>query len=494
MISIRKHPHLYEINTWVWLNRLSTATNRELKLADVPDEEWRLLRDLGFDLIYLLGIWKRSTVGRDIFRTNDNEFAAYAEALPDWKPEDVVGSPFSIQDYIPDPRIADWSTLDQLRQRLNSFGMGLVLDFVPNHTGFDYPWVFHFPERYILGSQQDFANNPSAFYQVRDAKGRTQYVARGKDPFFPPWTDVAQLNYFNPDCRSAMIALLQEIAHHCDGVRCDMAMLVTNEVFARTWGAFLPNGLKPATEFWMEARAAVPDLLWVGEVYWDMEWTMQQLGFQFTYDKRLYDRLRSGVITDVRGHLTADISYQNKLVRFLENHDELRSAAIFPRDGLLPLALMLCTLPGMRFYYQGQLEGRKIRPLMPLGRVKEEMDDPEVCRMYETVSRLANEELLHRGNWKLLPIESAGDASHGALIAYSWTLEGNARVIVLNLSSAPAQGKVRISQDLPASPRLIFSDTLTGKDCAWDRSEIQNQGLYVRLEGNRAHAFSLLAA
>jgi len=491
MLSIRKHPHLYEINTLVWLEQLSAQHGRELKLADVPDEEWQRLKTKSFDLVYLLGVWKRSLIGRDIFRADQKEFASYQAALPNWNIDDVVGSPFSIQDYVPDPRIGDWTAIDSTRQRLHSLGMGLILDFVPNHTGFDHPWVPQFPERYILGSLEDFHRSPNAFFQIKDASGTNRFVARGKDPFFPPWNDVAQLNYFNPDCRAAMIRVLQTIAQHCDGVRCDMAMLVTNEVFSRTWANFLQNWPWPAAELWSEARGAVPDLLWIGEVYWDMEWTIQQFGFQFTYDKRLYDRLRAGVVSELRGHLTAGIAYQNKLMRFLENHDEPRGAAVFSREQLQSLALLLSTLPGMRFYYQGQLEGRRIRPPMPLVRVQHESDDPEVRGIYDLVLPLANADVFHRGEWELLAVESAGDPSNLALIAYSWTLENVIRVIVVNLSPAAAQGKVRLTQGLPESSHLIFSDALTGKDFTWDRTEVGSQGLYVRLDANRAHCFSI---
>ena len=62
-------------------------------------------------------------------------------------------------------------------------------------------------------------------------------IANGRDPYFPAWPDVAQLNAFSPSLRTAVIDTLQQIAEQCDGVRCDMAMLVMNDTFARTWGA-----------------------------------------------------------------------------------------------------------------------------------------------------------------------------------------------------------------------------------------------------------------
>ncbi|MCK7538483.1 MAG: hypothetical protein MZV63_49770 [Marinilabiliales bacterium] len=70
----------------------------------------------------------------------------------------------------------------------------------------------------------------------------------------------------------------------------------------------------------------------MAEVYWDMEWTMQQQGFDYAYDKRLYDRLREGHARPVREHFYAAPDYQDKLARFLENHDEPRAAATFDQQ------------------------------------------------------------------------------------------------------------------------------------------------------------------
>jgi hypothetical protein len=209
---------------------------------------------------------------------------------------DVVGSPFSIQDYSPDPRIATAEGLTEVHKQLRRRGMGLILDFVPNHTGFDHGWMVQHPDRYIQGREQDFRGDPAAFYLVEREGDENLFVARGRDPYFPPWSDVAQLNYFNPDCRQGMIGILKNIAQYCDRVRCDMAMLVTNEIFNRTWGHLLRSWPVPTTDFWSEATAAAPDFLWLAEVYWDLEWRMQELGFQFAYDKRLYDRLMEASI------------------------------------------------------------------------------------------------------------------------------------------------------------------------------------------------------
>jgi hypothetical protein len=491
-LSYRPHPHLYEINTWVWLEELSARLGRRIALRDVPDEHWDRLRSLGFDFVYLMGVWQRSAVGRRLFRTNPAEFPQFDAALPGWRMADVVGSPYSIQNYIPDPRIGTFTDLDETHRKLRSRSMGLILDFVPNHTGFDHPWVEQFPERYVLGSEQDFRRNPEAFYLVEKNDASPFLVARGKDPYFAPWQDVAQLNYFNPDCRAGMMEVLRSIAQYCDGVRCDMAMLVTNEIFSRTWGSFLGTGAPPATEFWQEATTQLPDFVWLAEVYWDMEWKMQQLGFKFTYDKRLYDRLSGSALSEVRAHLIADLSYQSKLARFLENHDEPRAAATFPREKRAATALLLSTLPGMRFYHHGQLEGKKIRAPMPLGRAADEPVDHATLVAYQQILSIANGEVFHNAEWKLLEVRPAGDDSCNDLIAYRWSNADSCSLIVVNLGNRVAQGMVRGAES-GTSQKCIFRDALTGKQFISDRAAIMREGLYVRLDPYQVHAFAVQA-
>ena len=167
-----------------------------------------------------------------------------------------------------------------------------------------------------------------------------------------------QLNYGNPALQEEMIAQLFKIAGQCDGVRCDMAMLVLPDVFERTWGI-------SAQPFWPKATSGVrekhPDFRFMAEVYWDLEWTLQQQGFDYTYDKRLYDRLRDAHVRPIREHFHAGTDFQNKLVRFLENHDEPRAAVAFSPEVHRAAAVVTFLAPGLRFFHQGQFEGRKKR-------------------------------------------------------------------------------------------------------------------------------------
>ena len=243
--------------------------------------------------------------------------------------------------------------------------MRLILDFVPNHVAPDHPWVMEHPEYFIQGDEEDLRRDPASFVE---RGGRV--FACGRDPYFPAWPDVLQLNAFNPGLRSAVIETLSDIAGQCDGVRCDMAMLLLNNIFERTWG--LRAGAKPETNYWPEVIPAIkkenPDFKFIAEAYWDLEWELQQQGFDYCYDKRLYDRIEHDSANSVIGHLSGDLDYQDKLVRFIENHDEPRAAAVFTPEKERAAAVLVATLPGAKLFHEGQFEGRKVRLPVFLGR------------------------------------------------------------------------------------------------------------------------------
>jgi hypothetical protein len=369
--------------------------------------------------------------------------------------------------------------------------MRLILDFVPNHTGFDHSWIREHGDRYVNGTLDDFRADPPAFRYVEAASGG-RYIARGRDPHFAPWSDVAQLDYFNPETRAAMIVQLQAIGEHCDGVRCDMAMLVLNDVFARTWG-HLVRRPPPPGEFWSDAIPRLPAFIFLAEVYWDLEWRLQELGFSFTYDKRLRDRLLRENAASVLGHLQADLEYQSHLARFLENHDEPRSLEEFGPRRLEAAATTCGTLPGMRFYFDGQLEGHRLRAPVQLARWLDEPREPEIEQLYARLLTATADPVFHEGDWALLEIAPTGDDTSSELIAWRWRLGDTLRVVVVNNSTSPATGHVRVAGELSAGgpARLMFADVIGGGRYPWDRATLLARGLYVRLDGGRAHLFEV---
>src|SRR5215469_14786838 len=342
------YPVLYEISTWVWLTDLSRQYGRRIDLSCVPGEVWDQIAACGFDAIWLMGVWERSPAGIAIANRNEGLVADFRRALPDFRTGDNVGSPYCVRRYVVDQHFGGPRGLAVARQELAKRGMNLLLDFVPNHVAPDHPWVSEHPEYFIRGNEAEARQDPSSFFVA----GRSVFAC-GRDPYFPAWQDVLQLNAFRQGLRAAARDTVLDIARQCDGIRCDMAMLMLNEIVARTWGS--RAGPPPATEYWTDlipaVKAARPDFLFMAEAYWDREWELQQKGFDFCYDKRLYDRLEHGDAESIRLHLSAEPSYQEKLVRFTENHDEPRAAVAFSGAKGKAAALTAATIPGARLFH-----------------------------------------------------------------------------------------------------------------------------------------------
>jgi len=488
--AYRPHPHLYEINTWAWLEELSAKLGRKIGLRDIPDSEWDAIAGLGFDFIWLMGVWERSPIGRRFFQTDAPSFPGFDQALPGWKLSQIVGSPYSVRQYQPDPRIGSWADLDHVREKLRARNIGVILDFVANHTAPDHPWTKSHPEYYIRGTQDDFRKNLSDFY-LAQTTAEPNLFAHGRDPYFPPWRDVVQLDYFEPAARSALVEELREVAKHCDGVRCDMAMLVLNDIFARTWAPLLAGRKAPPREFWTDAVAAIPGFVWLAEVYWNCEGPIQALGLQFTYDKGLYDALRDGHIDEVHSRLSAPLAAQNHAARFLENHDEARSAAVFGAAKREAFGTLIATLPGMRFYHHGQLDGRKIHLPIPLAVAAPEKLDADTRAFYERILTLTNESVFHSGQWQLLEIQSGGDDTFRNLVAYQWLAKNSRKVVIANLSGSASQARVRFPAGISASQQYTFLDQLHDVRYPRGGEEIVQSGLYVRLDAYRAHLFDI---
>jgi hypothetical protein len=488
-MQMRNHPHLYEISAWPWLDRLSRDSESWITLANVPSEAWDAVAS-GMDYVYLMGVWKRSRAGRLMARTDATLLEQYDRVLPGWAMGDVPGSPYSVAAYEPDDRMGGWSGLESARRELADRGVRLVLDFVPNHTGFDHAWLQHDPDFYVQGTLDDYRAHPDHFRPVEDAadSDRVRFIACGRDPFFPPWRDVAQLNYFNPATRDAAIAELAAIAQHCDGVRCDMAMLVVNDVFKQTWGDRIELLWPPPDdEFWPAATSRVP-IAYVAEVYWNREYQLQQQGFHYTYDKRLLDRLHEADPAGARGQLQADPAYAARLARFLENHDEARSPSAFG-DRLRAAAALTFTLPGMRFFFDGQFAGADVRAPVQLGRWPSWPDRPAIRDLYGRLLAAIDTPLFHDGEWTLLDVRAAGDASSGDVLAWAWRRGAEIAVVAGNITDHDAQGLVAIG-DLPVGNMFAVRDRLADRSWEWSRHDLAD-GLFVRLRAGDAHLLSI---
>jgi hypothetical protein len=489
----RSHPHLYEINTWTWLEQLSSRLKKNITLAEIPDSEWDALAAQGFDIIWLMGVWQRSPISRRINVGNPGNIPQFNLALPGWKPEDVISSPYAVAGYVPDPRIGSWQGLDAAREKLRSRGIALFLDFVGNHSALDHPWMREHPEFYVQASPDLFQQNPSLYYTPSMPQG-PQYIALAKDPYFPPWQDVAQLNHFNPGLRAAQIADLRTIAAHCDGIRCDMAMLQLNDIFNTNWRHLLGDTHTPEKEFWTEAHAAVPDLTLLAEAYWGTEQRLLDLGFSYSYDKTLYDALRDHNITQIRERLSSNPERQSDFARFMENHDEPRRPEIFPNDRLAADGTLLGSLPGMRFYHQGELEGRKIRQPITLRTAAPEPPDSTSANFFKKILQITRQDVFHEGKWKLLDVAPEGDAPTDALLVYEWRSPKAWKIIAVNLAAYTSQGRVHLADRVSPAQNYIFNDELNNVRYDRNGQELHDLGLFVRRDAFQAHLFDITPA
>lgn len=486
-MSLIAHPVIYEINTWVWLHDLSRKLGRPVTLMSVPEEEWDAVGSLGIDTLWLMGVWERSTKGVRIARSDRGLQKEYALALPDASAEDVVGSPYSVHRYQVEERLGGAAGLALARGMLAARGIALILDFVPNHAAVDHPWVNEHPEYFVQGRGEDLIRAPAEFFA---AGGRI--LACGRDPFFPPWTDTAQLNAFHRGFRRAAAETVVEIAAYCDGVRCDMAMLVVNAVFEKTWGKRV--GAPPEEEFWEELIDAVrrqhPGFIFMAEAYWDLEWLLQQQGFDYCYDKRLYDRLRHGDAESLGLHLLADPAYQNRLIRFIENHDEPRAAAAFSPAKNRAAAVVMATLPGAKLFHEGQFEGRRIHLPVQLGRRPAEAPDKTLLAFYRKLLGLVRSPCLRGGAWFLC--ETVGwpdNPTHRNLLAWCWRGKDERALVVVNHSDHKSQGRVRVPWVELKGRTWLLEDLLSNRVYERSGDEICEPGLFVDLDPHAFHVF-----
>ena len=487
-----KYPVIYEINTWVWLGELSRKCGKSVDLATVPEQEWDALATQGFDAVWFMGVWERSPAGIDISMRNQELVEGFRRALPDFTAADNVGSPYCVRRYLVDKHLGGPKGLAAARRKLSERGLRLLLDFVPNHVAPDHPWVGKHPEYFVRGSEDDASSDPASFVEVGGS-----VFARGRDPFFPAWPDVLQLNAFQPGLRQAVIETIVEIGKQCDGIRCDMAMLTLNPIFERTWGA--RAGARPVDEYWKTVIAAVkakwPEFKFIAEAYWDLEWELQQHGFDYCYDKKLYDRMEKGDAESVRLHLLADRSYQEKMVRFIENHDEPRAAATFGGGKDRAAAVAILTLPGAKLLYEGQFEGRKVRLPVFLGRCPAEPADQDLAAFYGRLLKAVNREVFRSGEWLLC--ERSGWPDNQTclnILAWCWVKGDERCLIVINWGPDAAQALVRVPWDEFRERQWHLADALSG--ACYDRSggEMRDTGMYVDLGPWNCHVFLVSAS
>ncbi len=488
MDALPLNPLLYQINTRVLMRAMSTVLGRQAGFDDVPDEALAALRALGFDWLWFLGVWQTGAAGRAISRETASWQPGFRQALPDLSPEDVCGSPFAVAGYGAEAAFGGNPALARLRARANQAGLRLMLDFVPNHMAPDHPWASLRPSLFVRGTEADLSAQPQNWLRLEHG-----IVAHGRDPYFPGWPDTIQLDYANPETQTAMAEMLLSVASQCDGVRCDMAMLLLPDVFERTWAVQLDGRRVPP--FWPDAIAAArmlhPGVCFMAEVYWGLEHRLIGEGFDVAYDKALYDGLRDGDAGRVRDGLSAEPGRQAHLARFLENHDEPRAAATFAWPQHRAAALLALAAPGLRFLHQGQLEGLRTHIPIHLDRGPDEPVDEAVLGFYRALLPVLAEPALRSGRYEALAPVAAwdGNSSHERFVAALWH-DGSGPRYLVAANYGPDRGQCRLPM-LLGEGTIALSDRLGPERYERDGAEIMTAGLYLDLPGWGCNLFAI---
>jgi glycosidase len=498
----KAHPLIYEVNTRVLLNELGKQKGKAVTLGSVPERVLDDWREMGFDAVWLMGVWTVGRVSREIARSDKGLEQEYRKVLPDVTAKDIGGSPYSVRQYAVPAALGGNAGLARLRSKLSERGIALVLDFVSNHSARDHPWVKMHPDYYIHGELGDEQRRPDLYFKVSTASGEA-VLAYGRDPTFPGWTDTAQLNHLCLRARKAIIAQLNHVASMCDGIRCDMAMLLLRDVFLLTWGDRLKVSDCPslAHEFWAEAIEAVrkryPEVLFVAEAYWNLEWQLQQQGFDYTYDKVLYDRLLREGATAVRDHLRAERDFQLHSLRFIENHDEPRAASSFGSEAWHRAAsVVMSTVPGSAMYHEGEFEGRRQHLPIQLTRRPQEPPSESLLGFYRRLLSVVSQPVFHEGQWKLLSVRPGWheNPTWQNFLVFWWQSDSGVRMVVVNYAPHSGQCYVEVPFDRLEGASLEFHDLMSEAIYVRDRGGLATRGMYFDLPGYGYHIFDIRRA
>jgi hypothetical protein len=487
------YPLVLELNTRCWLRRLSDESHGVVTLANVPEATFKEWVASGFTHLWLMGVWTTGALSRGVPLDCGEMRRKFDVLCPDWSEADVPGSPYAIAAYRVPNALGGEDGLARFKKRLNKAGINLMLDFVPNHMGLDHPWVSEKPDLFV-GSSEPF---DGAF--CSQSSGGRRWIAHGKDPYFPPWRDVVQLDYRRRITRIAMLDVLKGIADKCDGVRCDMAMLQLNDIFAKTWGDIgVATDPILKEEFWSESIASVkksrPQFMFLAESYWDTGARLQELGFDFTYHKTFLDKFVHAEHRVLPKYLSSvEPAELQHSAHFLENHDEPRiNSSLETRMHKLAATLLLA-LPGMRMIYERQVEGAQLHIPVQFGRWPDEPLDSDTKGFYTRLLNTLMASPVGKGEWQILPLTGWPDnRSFEQMIVIQWCdASGKFTLVVCNMDAVPAQCLVRPDFGSGAGKPKVWEmkDLVGHENYIRDQSQMEKQGLYLSVEAYACHIF-----
>eukprot|EP01125_Pyxidicula_operculata_P014837 TRINITY_DN4994_c0_g1_i1.p1 TRINITY_DN4994_c0_g1~~TRINITY_DN4994_c0_g1_i1.p1 ORF type:complete len:512 (+),score=87.70 TRINITY_DN4994_c0_g1_i1:405-1940(+) len=485
-----RFPQMYEISTRPWLYLLSQKYGRNITtLNAIPMQEFSNLKNAGYDIVWLMGVWQLGAYGLNYDQTNPSLLAYYSTVLPGYTKADIIGSPYAVVDYTCNSELGSDSDIASLRSKLNSMGLKLMLDFVPNHSAVDDPWTSTHIEYYVRAPSKSPPYDPSRYM--------SNGIAYGWSGWGDSWQDTAQYNYWNMNFRTVITKNILKIASLSDYIRCDMAYLLLNDNINSIWSSQLSywGYSRPSTEFWSDAisyvKSQYPNVQFLGEVYSPWQQALQNVGFDFTYDKTLYDHLSGYNLDDIRSYISnTPLSFHQKSAHFVENHDEPRAAYHFGTNYKADAAAIISmTLPGMRFYFMGQEDGYYNKLDIHLRRAAPEAIHDGVPQFYSKFVNILSMDVFHSGVWTYLTVGNSGDSWR--LMAWKWALAAQKVLVVINFSDTDGSGSVVLSDAQPINGNDTIPVTELFSNTVYQRSakEMRTTGLNVVVSSWSAQIF-----
>lgn len=482
-----KQSYIYEINT-----RVFCKTNH-WKIKDFYKNDFLELPEVkAANYIWLMGVWQPSKASIEISQKHEGLQKEFKNVLGDLKQEDIIGSPYSIYEYEPNPELAkDIQEIAEFREKLNGSGKKLILDFVPNHMSVDTILLEKYGDAFLKKETPETCKN-----SFLHKNGNVYY--HGRDPYFDGWTDTVQWDFSNPQVLEIHTNILLKIAEICDGVRCDMAMLTIDDVFQKTHG-------KKALPYWTKLipkiKSKHKDFLFIAEVYWEMEYYLQQMGFHYTYDKELYDRFKQKDASKIKGHLQAELNYQEKSLRFIENHDEERAYHIF-QESSKDLFSLLTFIPGLILYHDSQIIGAEIKLPVQLGRKqKEYKEDIDLFykRCFNRIVERRNYDLkLCQSELRPYNQEDLSNTIVYVLLQLDSTQESHSlEIFIFNPLPREIVGCFALSGDILENiiqknkQKLRLWDIVSDNYYTYRLEDVSKHGIYIKLKPFKSHWFIL---
>ena len=480
--SLEHHgSQLLEISTRPYLYALCEKYRTKItKLRDIPIEEFDELQSLGFQWVWFMGIWQLGENCLNHDRCDHYLRDRYSNVCPGWSVEDVIGYPLCIVSYTVNNELGTEEDLVWLRQQLNTRGMKLMLDFVPNHTAIDAPEFSEHPDWYLHANFHD----PKRFM----ANG----IAFGAGKWIPPMYFSAQLDMTSEDTRRFQIDNLKSIAKRCDGVRVHVAHFCLTDLFMEQWNGVVDPSRRPPTEFWEEAirevRSESPDFMIMAETYGiEIQKQLLSLGFDYIYDKELLDDLTDSNLDHFRYVVaTQNVADMEHFVHFVENHDEARSIERFYNNPKMSCAAAaaLLSLPGLRLVNFHQWLGYTYKIDVHLRRSLPEHYLRDTLQFYTRFLRVLQTDAVRYGSWHLVDVYDAS-----TVLAWKWVKDEQHILVTVNFCGCNSGGRI-VCDDVPCETGTVnVKELIQNVVYERDAEELARTGLCLLLSPYQVQVF-----